>query len=120
MIERRLARQGRRQRHCPVAAVRVPLHPPNVDPAAGVAVNVTEVPLGKVRLQVAPQSIPAGLLVTVPSPTPFLFTVRVNALGVAKLAVTVWSAFITTIHESVPLHPAPLVTVPLPDLSTCK
>ncbi len=65
----------------------------------------------KVELQVAPQSIPAGLLVTVPSPTPALLTVRVNVLGAAKLAVTVWSAFITTAQVPVPLQPAPLQPV---------
>jgi hypothetical protein len=65
----------------------------------------------KVKLQVIPQSIPAGLLVTVPSPTPALVTVRVDVLGVAKLAVTVWSTFIATIHEPVPLQPAPLQPV---------
>jgi hypothetical protein len=96
--------------------VAVPLHPlslqpANVDPADGVAVNVTVVPLMKVELQVAPQSIPPGLLVTVPCPTPALVTVRENRIGVAKLAVTVWSALIVTIHEPVPLQPAPLQPV---------
>src|SRR6266545_1873158 len=50
----------------------VPLHPPvhpaNVEPPAGVAVRVTEVPLAKSASQVLPQLIPAGLLVTVPLP----------------------------------------------------
>jgi hypothetical protein len=94
--------------HVAVPLHPLPLQPPNVDPADAVAVNVTVVPLMKVEPQVAPQSIPAGLLVTVPSPTPALVTVRVNELGAAKLAVTVWSAFITTIHEPVPLQPPPL------------
>jgi hypothetical protein len=89
----------------------LPLQPPNVDSADGAAVNVTVVPLMKVKLQVVPQSIPAGLLVTVPSPTPALVTVRVDVLGVAKFAVTVWSTFIATIHEPVPLQPAPLQPV---------
>jgi hypothetical protein len=94
----------------------VPLHPlslqpSNVEPADGVAVNVTVVPLMKVELHVTPQSIPAGLLVTVPSPAPALVTVRVNVGRVAKLAETVWSAFIVTIHEPVPLQPAPLQPV---------
>jgi hypothetical protein len=85
--------------------------PPKLEPVAAAAVKLTEVPLGYVKMQVVPQSIPAGLLVTVPSPTPALVTVRVNELGAAKLAVTVWSAFITTIHEPVPLQPPPLQPV---------
>jgi hypothetical protein len=35
----------------------------------------------------------------------------VNVLGVAKLAVTVWSAFIATAQAPVPLQPAPLQPV---------
>jgi hypothetical protein len=42
----------------------------NVEPAAGVAVNTIEVPLAKPAEHVAPQLIPAGLLVTVPVPFP--------------------------------------------------
>ena len=56
----------------------LPLHPPKLDPAVGAAVNVTVVPLVNVAIHVAPQLIPAGLLVTVPSPAPLLLTVRVN------------------------------------------
>src|SRR5688572_20675752 len=94
--------------HVAVPLHPLPLQPPNVDPGDGVAVNVTVVPLMKAELQVVPQLMPDGLLVTVPSPTPALVTVRVNVLGVEKLAVTVWLAFIATIHEPVPLQPAPL------------
>jgi hypothetical protein len=97
--------------HVAVPLHPLPLQPPNVDPADGVAVNVTVVPLMKVELQVAPQSIPAGLLVTVPRPSPDFVTVRVNVLGAAKLAVTVWSVFMTTIQEPVPLQPPPLQPV---------
>ena len=50
----------------------VPLHAPpqpaNPQPAAGVAVKLTKVPRVKPALQVAPQLIPAGELVTVPLP----------------------------------------------------
>ena len=49
--------------------------PANVEPAFGAAVSVTMVPLVKLALHVAPQSIPAGLLVTVPAPVPALWTV---------------------------------------------
>ena len=56
-----------------IAHVPVPLHPPplqpvKVEPAAALAVRVTGVPLAKLAEQVAPQSIPAGLLVAVPEP----------------------------------------------------
>src|SRR5581483_520223 len=42
----------------------------------GVAVSVTEVPASKAALQVCPQSIPAGALVTVPEPLEL--TLKVN------------------------------------------
>jgi hypothetical protein len=48
--------------------VQAPLHPEKVLPGAGVAVRVTELPLEKLALQVEPQLMPAGLLVTAPEP----------------------------------------------------
>jgi hypothetical protein len=64
------------------------------------------------ELHVAPQTIPAGLLVTVPTPAPAGVAVRVNVFtGAVKFAVTVWSAFIVTVHEPVPLQPPPLQPV---------
>ena len=61
----------------------VPLHPPplqpvKAEPAAGLAVSVTAVPLAKLAEQVAPQVIPMGLLVTVPEPLPSDNTSSVN------------------------------------------
>src|SRR3989442_4881316 len=53
--------------HAPVP-VQAPLHPPNVEPAAGAAVSVTVVPGAYDSLQSLPQTMPAGLLVTVPLP----------------------------------------------------
>ena len=47
-----------------------PDHPENVEPVAGVAVRVTELPASKACEHVAPQLIPAGLDVTVPEPDP--------------------------------------------------
>jgi hypothetical protein len=51
-----------------------PLHDPpqvvKVDPLVGVGVNVIDVPAAKVAVQVVPQLIPAGELVTVPVPDP--------------------------------------------------
>ena len=56
--------------------VHAPDHPPNVEPAAGVAVKVTFEPLLKLALHVVPQLIPAGLLVTVPLPVPARVTLK--------------------------------------------
>jgi hypothetical protein len=61
-------------RACVTATVQapVPLHAPlqpvKLYSAAGVAVRLTRVPLAKLALQVLPQLIPLGLLVTVPLP----------------------------------------------------
>src|SRR5205823_12238792 len=54
--------------HDPVPEHPPPLQPVKVDPAAGVAVSVTPVPLVKLAAQVAPHVMPAGELVTVPLP----------------------------------------------------
>jgi hypothetical protein len=59
----------------PVPVQPPPLQPENVEPAAGVAVKVTAVPLVKPVAQVAPQEIPAGVLEMVPAPAPALLTV---------------------------------------------
>src|SRR5437763_1590996 len=58
--------------------VQLPLQPVKVEPAAGAAVKVTAVPLVNEAEQVAPQEIPAGVLVTVPLPAPALVTVDVE------------------------------------------
>lgn len=77
-----------------VVQVPVPLHPPplqptKIEPAAAVAVSVTELFVGNEALQVAPQLMPAGLLVTVPVPVPALLRVSVagTALNVAVTAL---------------------------------
>jgi hypothetical protein len=54
-----------------------PLQPVKIEPAAGVAARVTEVPAGYVAEQAVPQLIPAGELATVPAPLPALLTVTV-------------------------------------------
>jgi hypothetical protein len=51
-----------------------PLQPENVDPVDGAAVSVTDVPSRNDALQVEPQSMPAGLLDTVPLPVPVFTT----------------------------------------------
>ena len=55
--------------------VQAPDHPANVELLLGAAVSVTMVPLVKLALHIAPQSMPAGLLVTFPAPVPALWTV---------------------------------------------
>src|SRR5437879_502618 len=62
----------------PVPEQLPPLQPEKVEPAAGAAVKVTELPLAYVTAQVAPQAMPAGALVTVPLPAPVLLTVSVK------------------------------------------
>ena len=56
--------------------VQAPDHPVKLDPAAGAAVRVADVPLLKFAEQALPQLMPAGLLVIVPVPVPALVTVR--------------------------------------------
>src|SRR5687767_2937709 len=53
-----------------------PVQPSNVEPVLAASVNVTDVPELYASVQSEPQSIPAGLLVTVPNPVPLLLTVR--------------------------------------------
>jgi hypothetical protein len=94
-----------------IVQVPVPLHPPfqpvKLDPVAGVAVSVTAVPTAKLPEQVAPQLIPAGVLVTVPAPVPARLTPRLTDCKV-NVAVTVVAAVSVTVHVPVPVHPPPL------------
>jgi hypothetical protein len=85
------------------------LQPVKADPAAGVAVKVTSVPLLNEAEHVAPQLIPAGALVTVPVPLPAFVTVSATGCS-ANVAVTVLAAFSVTVHAPVPVH-APLQPV---------
>jgi hypothetical protein len=59
--------------------VHAPLQPTKTARAAGVAVRVTTVPLGPVRLHVRPQLIPAGFELTRPRSFVLLITVSVTA-----------------------------------------
>ena len=87
--------------------VQAPVHEANTSFGFAVAVRATLVSWGKVAAQVVGQSIPAGLLVTVPAPVPVMATVNVSP-GVND-AVTAWAALIATVHaalpEQAPLHP---------------
>src|SRR5439155_607302 len=94
-----------------------PLQPLKGEPAAGGAVSVTAVPPVKLAAQVAPQVMPAGLLVTLPAPVPALETVSVKVCRV-KLAVTVVAAESVTVQAPVPEQPPlfqPLKVEPVVD-----
>jgi hypothetical protein len=84
-----------------------PLQPAKAEPAAGVAVSVTAVPLVKPCEQVAPQARPAGALLTVPVPVPDFVTPSVKD-DCKNVAVTVAAALIVTVHVPVPVQPPPL------------
>ena len=55
--------------------LQAPLQPVKLEPGAATAVSVTLAPFAKSSSQVAPQTMPAGLLVTEPLPVPALTTV---------------------------------------------
>jgi hypothetical protein len=85
----------------------VPLHPPPAQPAkdefaAAVAVSVTSVEGSKAALQVCPQLMPEGLLVTLPLPVPAEATV--NTGEALKLAMTEVFCIRVTPQAPVPLH----------------
>ena len=88
-------------------AVQLPDQPANVEPEAAVAVNVTAVPLLRLVVQVLPQLIPAGLLVTVPVPFPARVTVSVYVVIKLNTAVQFMLAFMVTLPlvQAVPDQP---------------
>lgn len=78
----------------------VPVQPPpqpvNVEPVAGIALRVTELPAENVAEHVVPHAIPAGVLVTVPVPVPVLVTITVST-STADVAHT------SAVYAEVPL-----------------
>jgi hypothetical protein len=76
-----------------------PVQPVTAKPAIGVAVRVTVDPVVKLAEQVAPQLMPAGVLVTVPFPDGE--TLRRLVAG-AKFATTALAALMVT-EQFVPL-----------------
>ena len=72
-----------------------PVQPPKVEPVTGVATRETFVPTANVELQLPPQEIPEGLLVTVPAPPPVSDTVSLNAE-----VVCVFKSTTTTLSET--------------------
>jgi hypothetical protein len=55
-----------------------PVHSTKFDPPPGSAVNRTVSPVGKSALQVPPQLMPLGALVTVPDPDPVFSILSVD------------------------------------------
>lgn len=85
--------------------VHAPLQPTNVEPLAAAAVSVTEVPLAKLAVHVAPQLMPAGDEVTVPEPVPAFVTDNANVVAeLLNVAVTARAAVIDTVQAPVPVH----------------
>jgi hypothetical protein len=62
--------------HAPVPEQDAEDHPAKADPGEGFAVRITFEPVVKFAVQVAPQLMPVGELVTVPLPVPDGDTVR--------------------------------------------
>jgi hypothetical protein len=87
--------------------VQAPLQPAKTEPGEALWDRVTTVPCVKLAVQVPPQPMPAGLLVTVPVPLPAFATLRGKATG----GVSGGGALVTVIvreHEACWL---PLVTL---------
>jgi hypothetical protein len=86
-----------------------PDHPPKLAPARGVAVSATTCPEANDALQVTPQLMPAGLLVTVPLPVPIFVRVRVLGTERVNVAVQLRVADIVTlpsVQSASPVQPA--------------
>jgi hypothetical protein len=90
--------------------VQAPPQPANTEAAeVGVAVSATTVPWRYVSLQVAPQLIAPGELVTVPEPVPVLLTERVKVGAGEKVAVTGTAEVpMVKLQVPVPEQPAPV------------
>ena len=86
-----------------------PLQPANVEPAAGVAVNVTTVPLGERRRAGRAAGDAAGVLVAEPLPVPAFVTVSV--CGQRERRGDRLAALIVTVQVPVPEQPPPLQPV---------
>src|SRR5512142_659286 len=87
-----------------------PLQPEKVVPAPGLAVRVTSASAAMEAEQVAPQSIPPALEVTVPTPIPVFVTASWCDGGgplASKVAVTAWSWLMVTTHAPVPAQAPP-------------
>lgn len=89
----------------PVPLHAPPDHPVKVSLPSALSVSVTWVPGAKVAMQVIPQFIPAGLLLTVPTPRPAGTTVNTDPRDGLNVAVTCWLELRVKVHmELVPLQ----------------
>jgi hypothetical protein len=78
----------------------------NVEPGLGIAVSVTSLPRANDHVQVVPQLIPGGLLVTVPLPVPAVPTRTAYRMG-SKTAVVFTAERTVNVHGPVLLHGPP-------------
>lgn len=83
-----------------------PEKPAKTEPAAGVAVSVTGAPWLNGCAHVEPQSMPGGLLLTLPEPVPASVTL-IRSGGGENVAVTAWSLLMVTLQVDVPEQPPP-------------
>lgn len=82
--------------HVVAVDVSQPLQPMKLVPTAETAVKVTDAPGASVTVQVVPQVMPSGALVTVPLPDPALMTVSTR--WAVKVAVTDFAADMVTVQ----------------------
>jgi hypothetical protein len=87
--------------------LQAPPQPAKPQPSAGVAARVTCDPAAKPALQFAPQSIPAGTLVTAPPELPTTETERACTKLWVNVAATLCDEFIVRVQVPVPLHAPP-------------
>jgi hypothetical protein len=83
------------------------LQPLKTEPAAGVAVSLTDVPDAKGSLQSLPQLIPAGVDFTAPVPLPDLLMFKPTdcELKVAVQAISVFMVTAPSWQSALPLQP---------------
>src|SRR6185436_18233283 len=105
--------------------VQAPLQPVKVEPVAGAAVRLTAAPLVNEAEQVAPQEMPAGVLVTVQVPVPVqpppLQPVNVEPAEGAAVKVTMVplvKAWAQVAPQEMPAGELVTVPVPFPDFAT--
>ena len=97
--------------------VHPPLQPMKPVPGAATSVRVTSVPFVKSYVHVDPQSMPAGLLVTVPEPVPRLL--MVSLAGSSVKVATISCGLIST-ESKVQVRCVPLQMPPLHPVSSSR
>jgi hypothetical protein len=99
----------------PVPEQPPPLHEPTAYPAPGLACRVTTVPVENVAVQVEPQLIPLGELVTLPDPLVERFNVKLvgRVIGSVEIGIVVTTRRET--NDAVTPAPEETVQVPVPE-----